>query len=139
MPENQFSMTFNFEFVCVNDQYMNLTILNQNQQFVVTHDRPSITFNLILPTSVTLQFSGKNYNTDTVVDLDGNIVQDKFIKIVSVDVDRFRLPETFLYRKLTINTDDGRSYTTPYIGFNGRMHLVLDQTDIFSQYLKLCQ
>jgi hypothetical protein len=139
MLENQFSMTFNFEFAGINDQYLTLEVVNNDQKFYVFKEHPTVTLDLVLPTVVYFYFSGKNYNTDTVVDANGNILQDKFIKFVSVDIDGFKLPETFLYQKLTINTDDDRSFTTPFIGFNGVIELILDQTDIFSQYLKLCQ
>jgi hypothetical protein len=139
MLENQFSMTFNFEFAGINDQYLTLEVVNNNQRFYVLKENPKITLDLALPTVVYFHFSGKNYNIDTVVDDNGNILQDKYIKFVSADVDGFTLPETFLYQKLTINTDDHRSFTTPFIGFNGVIELILDQTDIFSQYLKLCQ
>lgn len=132
-------MTFKFDFEGINNQHLSLTVHSHNQQFMVTDTDPTITLDLVLPTVVHLEFSGKNYNTDTILDSDGKIIKDKYIKITSVNIDGFDLPETFLYQKLVVNTDDGRTFTTPYVGFNGAIQITLDQPDVFSQFLKLCQ
>lgn len=87
-----------------------------------------------LPTKITLVVHGKDQKRDTILDHEGNILHDLYVKVVGVYLDGFDLGEEFLHKKLKFITDDG-ILTKPYIGFNGRLEFDLDQSTVFDQVL----
>lgn len=92
---------------------------------------------IILPTSIDIVFSGKDNNVDTIVDSEGNIIEDLFVQIQQISLDQFDLNEKFLHQRIVINTNENQSYTTSYIGFNGTVTLNFEEDNIFSQVLAL--
>jgi hypothetical protein len=102
------------------------------------HDnRARLEFDITLPTQITCKFSGKNSNTDTVLDSEGKITADVYIKIVKIEFDGFELNESFMHKKIKLCTDDAREIVTSYIGFNGFINFDFAESDVFKQYL-LC-
>jgi hypothetical protein len=137
---NKGAIEFKFEFVGYDNRFMNVDVKCRDNVYIVTPDQNMIgtaTVDIELPDQIILNFSGKDYNADTVVDADGKIVKDVYIRIMSISVDGSRLKDNFLYQKLHIVTDDDREFTTAYIGFNGQIIIDLPKTTIFSQYLSM--
>jgi len=89
-----------------------------------------------LPASVTIEFSGKDYNHDTVVDADNNILEDLHVEILEIGIDCFNMSPHYLQQKLTLNTVDGKVIHSSYIGFNGQMVIDLPKTSVFQQIMQ---
>lgn len=88
-----------------------------------------------LPTRVEIRTSGKDNNTDTIVDKDGKILEDLYVQIKEVSLDNFQLNEKYLHQKINIKTESGKMYTTSYIGFNGITVLNFQEKNVFSQVM----
>lgn len=99
----------------------------------------SLELDITLPTKIVLSFQGKVPGEDTVIDAQGNILEDVYVQIVGVSLDGFKTNEKFLYQKMFLETDDGQSIMTNYAGFDGRIILNLDKQDVFAQYLWMNQ
>lgn len=140
MPNwNQVPIEIDLEFGLLDDKIMQVQITaNQHRVHidpVIEHQKGHASFQTVvaLPGQVILEFSGKNNNTDTRLDSEGNIVQDLYVKITDVKLDCFKLSNKFKHTHLKLETSD-QTICTPYVGFNGRMTINLDKTNIFQQY-----
>ena len=137
------TIDFKFEFGTIDGRAMTLEISTPTETILVIPNQ--IDSRLIgdtkievdLPTQIVLKFTGKNYNTDTIVDENGNIVKDIYIKILSMRMDGFKLNEKFLHQKIKVVTDQSQQYNTAYIGFNGLIEFDLNEPNVFLQYLTL--
>jgi len=90
-----------------------------------------------LPVNVRLFFYGKT-EADTKVNESGEIVEDMFVKITSVNLDGFEFNDSFLHKNLTLVTiPDQRSITTSFVGFNGYVDIDLNQDNVFQAYMLL--
>jgi len=138
---NNCTVEFQFEFGVIAGRHMQIAItVNSNDLYTVTPTDTLVTgtkINIELPSQIVLTFFGKNYNTDTVSDIDGNITQDIFVKILSMSIDGFQLNEKFLHQKLKLVTVDNQEIFTAYIGFNGNITIDLSTHTVFSQYLSM--
>lgn len=135
-----FQLTMKFEFGKCNNQIMDLSmVINDNPPIqILPNDNDQTTqveIAVDLPTRLVLQFKGKDPNTGTLVDTNGLIIEDMFVKILSVAFDGFELNEKFIHQKIKLVTDTGQEILTSYIGFNGTVTLDLTESDMFSQYL----
>jgi hypothetical protein len=88
-----------------------------------------------LPTNIKIEFLNKDSSADTIVDSKGNIVQDLYVKFSEVRLDGFLLNEKYLHQKIILNTMNGDTINTSYIGFNGTVVLNFNHHTVFSQYL----
>jgi hypothetical protein len=120
-----------FEFGTIDGRYMTVSINGQQ----VMHNNPQVTVDITLPTTVRIDYSGKDSQNDTKLDESGNIIADLYAKIKTMRLDGFPMSQTYLYQKLTMHTQDGQVFNTCYAGFNGYMEVVLDQPTVFSQYI----
>ena len=121
---------------------MNNTVLNLELEFgncngtmqVTISDNMGIMYNLVnvidpivrinhsivLPTTLKFTISGKNYNTDTVVDSDGSISADKFVKLTNLSLGYVPISESTMFKICCYNTDKhDKSQFDNYWGFNG--------------------
>lgn len=89
---------------------------------------------ITLPCTVHLDFFGKNINQDTEVDSNGNILRDKHVLLKELRLDNIPVEPLYLKRRLCLVNDQETVYSD-YIGFNGRMSINLDQSNVFSQIL----
>ena len=81
---------------------------------------------LALPNSMQFEMRGKHAKGwDTIVDKQGRIIQDRFIKIVKVTVNNLIPNQLFLRKWPSVASNDGRIYTN-YIGHNGHIDLEFD-------------
>lgn len=65
---------------------------------VISDDLVHYQFELEWPAVIELELSGKNLQTDTVVDVDGNIIANKYIKMIEASINGFRFNERVLYQ-----------------------------------------
>lgn len=93
--------------------------------------------NIQLPKKLVLKTSGKIDGVDTKVDAKGNIVEDMYIQIESISLDDFPLNEIFLHQRINLLTENGKTNTSNYIGFNGTVNLDFVEDNVFSQVLTL--
>jgi hypothetical protein len=139
MPKiNSCTFKIVFEFGSIDSRIMQTTVVNGDFTKRVIPNKNNIAtveFGIDLPTQIVLYFTGKNANTDTLVDENGKIVGDMYVKILQVSMDGFELNEKFLHQKMKIQTEAGAEIVTSYIGFNGSMCINMAESDIFSQYL----
>lgn len=137
---NSCNLEFKFEFGLVDGRYMQTTIqVNSTEYTVIPNNSCFNTKQLVvdLPTQVVLKFTGKNTDTDTIVDNNGQIIKDMFVKIISISLDGFILPEKFLHQQLILVTDTGQQINSAYIGFNGKLVIDMPQKTVFLQYLSM--
>jgi hypothetical protein len=133
-------LRFGFEFGHVDQRRMNLKIVVDGQEpcdIVPENQRAAVTIDIVLPTTVRLEFSNKNYNTDTILDQQGRITDDVHVKIQSMSLDNFEFDELFLHQKIKLTTDQQQTVISCYIGFNGAVTFDFACSDVFSQYLLL--
>ena len=96
-------------------------------------DKFSFETEISWPDPVHFFLSNKNPN-DTLVDESGTIVQDKFIKLESITVDR--LPVHIVALLECVEIDTGVDIIkTNYWGFNGVSRILFDRDDTLSWHL----
>lgn len=134
---NILDITFDFEFGLLNNRAMKVIALYENNKFEATPTNPSIKINQIkIPNKVEIEFSGKT-NRDTIVDANGNILQDMYVKIIGIKLDLLKVPTWVIEKKLSYVTSKDQTLTTSFIGFNGIMTFDMPETNIFSLYRRL--
>jgi len=109
---------------------------DSNSLTKVSKDDSSYSTNLHLPAIIKLKFSGKTVH-DTVTDKDNKIIEDMYVKVLAIRLDKFELNEKFIHQKINIVADSNETHTTSYIGFNGTITLNLAESNVFSQVLTL--
>ena len=114
---------------------MQVEILYNNQVYAVTDQKNSFSLPVSLPGTVTLTFSGKDMMHDTVLDSQGNIVEDLYVKIQKIKLDGFDMGVNFLNQKIVLITDDGKEIPGAYIGFNGKIVIDLNCSSVFEQIM----
>ena len=138
---NECCVEIDFEFSYLNNKFMQVQVINGNQ---VVDVNPTLINNkylsiakidVVLPTNVSLHFKGKNANFDTIMDDQGNITDNLYVKILAIKLDGFGIPEDFLHQGLKLYTTDNQTFVTSFIGFNGTMMLDLIKPAVFSQFL----
>ena len=135
---------FDFEFSKVNNNTMHLIVEHNAKKYDVIPNfvgdigTASINLPITLPTCITLIVSNKGIN-DTIVDDTNKIIQDCYIKVMSVKIDKFKLNDIFLHQKIKLYTEDNTEIVTSYIGFNGHAVLNFKKTTVLAQYLSLNQ
>jgi hypothetical protein len=135
---NLCTLSITFEFGSVNGKLMQ--VLVDGELIVPGPDlKALVCLPIRLPANVSILFSNKDSSSDTLVDEHGNIVQDLYVKFSEIRLDGFLLNEKYLHQKIILNTVDGNTVTTSYIGFNGTVTLNFDHPTVFSQYLWLNQ
>lgn len=126
-----------FEFTTINNRLMTVKVNCDSRHWVIQPKQPGIydlEFDVTLPNSLLIEFSGKNNQTDTQVDADGNILADLCVKVKSITLDR--IPIKINTNKLVIlETDSGASIQSNYIGFNGRSVIPMEFSNAFEQIM----
>ena len=119
-------LTFNFSARAVNDQYMSMLNLDSPESIQVL-DQFTVSMEVELPFTLWFELSGKISN-DTVVE-NGTIVADKFIKLESIQLDKFDLEVWRIPNKYLFLTADGQDCPTNYWGKNGTANFIIDNQD----------
>lgn len=134
---NTVDLTFEFEYGILGDRYMQVEI-STNGQIVLADASTNVVIKQVhLPNQISLSFSGKTPETDTIINSAGDIVQDMYVKVIGLKIDNLKVPDWVLHKKLSYTTFDGRNLTTSYIGFNGIMTIDIFESNIFSFYRRL--
>lgn len=121
-----------FKFGSVHDSYMTVTV--NGVAAVPDHrEQACIETSVTFPGELIIELSGKNNNTDTLVNDAGEIVQDKFVQLTQVRVDKMTVNDHFLQKWPVVND----SFNTTYFGFNGRAKLTFDAPSSFHWLLKI--
>lgn len=112
-------------------RYNNEVLLSKN-----SFDTDSFTFtaDLDLPGVIVIDLHGKG-PLDTLLDSDGNIVADKYIKLEELLIDRVPLHILSLISLAEMH-HDGQTTVTNYWGFNGQAHIKLEHADSFLWHLE---
>ena len=130
------TLEIDFEFGSCRNRYFSLYVDDSNSLTKVSKDDSSYSTNLHLPAIIKLKFSGKTVH-DTVTDKDNKIIEDMYVKVLAIRLDKFELNEKFIHQKINIVADSNETHTTSYIGFNGTITLNLAESNVFSQVLTL--
>lgn len=120
-----------FKFGQVRDTYMSMRV-NGIDVVPDADEQAMIELWIDFPCELVVELEGKDNNTDTVIDSDGKIIQDKFVQLTQVKVDRMSVGNHFLQKWPVVND----SFTTTYFGFNGQVRLNFDETTAFHWLLK---
>jgi hypothetical protein len=79
--------------------------------------------------TLTIQLDGKNNNSDTEVDSQGNIVADKYVRLQNLIVGRVPVSHANLYNLCRYTTITGTQVNDTYWGWNGEVCVNFDQTN----------
>ena len=94
-------------------------------------DRYSFSAHVPWPCHLDLCIDGKNQAVDTQVDANGQVVQDKYIKLAKLQVDRIPV----VLNNIQLHTAD-QIVNNVYFGFNGTVPIELDGPDSFMWHLR---
>jgi hypothetical protein len=133
---NQCKLEIKFEFGSCNSKYFTVVIDDNKSIKTITPTDNFYCTDIELPTQVKLAFSGKT-DGDTLVDENNNIVEDMYVKIAAIWLDKFPLSVKYIHQQIQIVTTSGETHTTSYIGFNGTVVLDYSEDNVFSQVLSL--
>jgi len=126
-----------FRFGELRNEYMGVKITHPGSESTLQPTEGTVYCyekNIVLPCRVDLDFFGKNTDRDTEVDSNGNILRDKHVLLKEIRLDNMPIEPLYLKRRLCLINDSNTVYSD-YIGFNGRMSIDFDQSNVFSQIL----
>jgi len=126
-----------FEFSELNDRIMNVDIKAGGTELRLAPDRAGfydIDLDMLLPQRLLMCFSGKDNRVDTLLDQEGRIVADLFVRLDQIVLDNVPV-KIDTNKLLVVETESGEKHRTHYVGFNG--HAVLDfaETNVFDQIM----
>ena len=96
-----------------------------------------LTFQLSLPTTLHVFVDGKDNNIDTKVDINGNIIADKFIKITNLLIGHKPVSTDALHKICKLQTTDGQTMYTNYVGFNGVLSMNFEYSNSLLAHLNI--
>lgn len=125
----------------VNGDPMSITVLANGSKIYFDEKPKNNTIHLDffcnLPTKIVFEVGNKNIY-DTKLDISGNIIEDKFIKVEKMIVDRLSIPQWILESKLfRFVPNKGEIKFTNYFGANGRASMSIKESDSFDFFLEL--
>jgi hypothetical protein len=94
-----------------------------------------INFVIDLPAEIIIEVSNKNLNTDTMVDSQGRILKDKFLKVDQVHLARLPIGSQLLEQLFEIHSERG-IHNTSYFGFPGTVKFVISEADAMTWHLR---
>jgi len=115
------NVEFDFEAGLIDDASMQLKIVNGSEEVEIknfSNGLNTVLLTVQFPQTVLITVSGKG-NNDTKVDNNGNIIADKYLKLVDVRVDKLSVDPHYLPRFIEIKIESNEKITTNYFGFNG--------------------
>lgn len=128
--KRNFKLRLEFEFGIANGQMMSIKV---NDTDVIDGQ---ITLDITLPSTIRVEFTGKHDN-DTVMDENGKIIEDKFIKIKKFLLDDIPVPDWVLHERLSYTTDENDELPLSFIGHNGSLIIDIPEDDVFKFYRRL--
>ena len=91
------NLEIDFEFGSCRNLYFSLYVDDGNSLTKVSKDDSSYSTNIHLPAIIKLKFSGKTVH-DTVMDKDNKIIEDMYVKVLAIRLDKFELNEKFIHQ-----------------------------------------
>jgi len=128
---NRSQVQLHFKFGQVRDTYMSVRV-NGMDVVPAANEQAMIEVCVDFPGELLIELGGKDNNIDTIVDSNGKIIQDKFVQLTQVKIDRMNISNHFLQKWPIVNN----SFTTTYFGFNGQVRLKFDEPTSFHWLLK---
>jgi hypothetical protein len=131
MVNNCSTVTLDFEVSHVRDRSMSLTIETDHD---VKHfdqlpsGRFKHTVDIKFPSKFNIIVSGKGAN-DTLIDQDGNIIGDMYIKLNRLSVDGILCSTNYVHELVNCTTNGDRVQTN-YWGFNGTIKLDFSHSNV---------
>ena len=138
----QCQIGLSFEYGQIDGRHMNLSVQYGQYIYTVlpTFDNEvgsaELMFDIELPAVINFSINNKGPN-DTIVDSEGKIIKDCYIKIIGLSIDGFQIKLGSIDQNILVLTENGQSFTTHYLGFNGKAELSLSKPDVMSQVLFL--
>ena len=87
-----------------------------------------VEFFIKLPCTIRVELTGKNLATDTKLDDNGLIMQDKFIKIKNMWLAKRPVPEHVYMNMCNIESENG-NFTAAYFSMNGAVTINFAESD----------
>jgi hypothetical protein len=87
-----------------------------------------VEFCISLPSTIRIELSNKNLETDTVLGEDGTITHDKFMMIKNMWLGRRPIPDSIFMNMCNLKTID-TNCKTAYFGFPGVVTICFDEKD----------
>lgn len=118
--------------------HFEINVINENNLVRLNID-DIIHFNckLNLPSKLIIDISGKNYNTDTLIDPNGNILKDKFCKLKSMTLGNIPIKESLIFNLCRYKHDHSETEVfDTYWGFNGIVTINFDEENFIKWHLK---
>jgi hypothetical protein len=127
---NTVTVTMGFEIGLCNGS-MHIDIADQSSNILslnnLTETTHSITFNTEWPNRLTLTLSNKDMRRDTQIDKEGNIVADKYVKLIYMSVNGFKLSQSALYKICQYVISGQEATNEVYWGFQGKVIIDFDK------------
>ena len=119
---------------------MDLKITDHNSRTyhdnTLSQGKNIVELDVYTPNTLIFDLSGKNNRRDTVLDKrTGEIVRDKFIKMVGVEIDGKPLNEHRVAQMFTLKTETNEEIKSAFWGFNGRVYFDLPYEDALDLHL----
>jgi hypothetical protein len=119
------------------NQVMSLEVLANGKKIPALID--IIEFECLLPAQIEFRVAGKG-KFDTLVDSTGHIIEDKFIRIDSLIIDRMPVPKYLIESRLFEFVPEDHTHppaNTNYFAWNGCARININHLDSFSYFLDL--
>lgn len=94
-----------------------------------------IKFDVKLPVVIDISVLGKSQYSDTLIDQQGNIIDDLFVKLHNIWLDEIIIPPHNIHKIILFHTKSGQKLNVSYWGFNGVATLALDENNVFDQIM----
>ena len=111
-----------FEISHAGDSSMGMTFGDSDTFENFEQDRFEYETTIQFPTSLVIETFGKGHN-DTVMDHDGNIISDKYIKLLDIQLNGLSCDSYYINDGIWIKANDGRVANSNYWGMNGKVTL----------------
>lgn len=137
MQKNKIKLQLEIGFI--NGRSMSLQVFNKDSlifdKSTFDKKKENVELELEFPTTLKIITDGKRVN-DTIVSVDGVIVEDMFIKISKLSIDRMPI-KTWILEKYLFSgkSQSGDTYDTNYIGYNGVTMIDLEFSNSFEFFL----
>lgn len=92
-------------------------------------------YEISLPNKINLHLSNKNTKTDTKIDLQGGIIADKYVKLISMSLGGIPINSMNLF-KICRYTVNGQIDFNTYWGFNGLVEIEFNEINFLKWHLK---
>jgi hypothetical protein len=130
---------FSLDFGRCNNSSMCLNISDAERQLDylenVDQGIRELQYDIYLPNKINLHLSGKNHKTDTKIDSKGNIIADKYIKLISMSLGGIPINSANLFKNCRYTVDNKIDFNT-YWGFNGLVEIEFKENNFLKWHLK---